>query len=67
MPVYKSPLMRAFVFLGLSIPRGVALYASDVSLAVRHAACFLALVDHAAQAIHGLVMRIMQRVELVGE
>jgi hypothetical protein len=65
--VVNSPLMRAFVFLGLSIARRVALYASDVSLAVRHAACFLALEDHAAQALHGLVMCKVQRVQLVGE
>jgi hypothetical protein len=65
--VFKSPLMRAFLFLGLSIPRRMALHASDVSLAIRHAASFLAFVDHAAQAFHRLVMRTVQGVEFVRE
>ena len=46
----------------LSIARGVLLYAGNVDIAVRWAACALALPDHGAQAIHGVVVGQVQRV-----
>ena len=45
----------------------MALHAIDVGLAVGHATRTLAFVNHATQAFHGLVVCIVQRVELVGE
>ena len=50
-----------------SVARGAALHAGNVGLAIGGAACALALPEHLAQAVHGGVVGVVQRVEALGQ
>ena len=50
-----------------SVPRGAALHGGDVGIAVGRAAGALAFPQHLAQAFHGGVVGVVQRIEPFGQ
>ena len=70
--MFKKPASAGFLlsvrlFPGppASVLGGVALHAGDVGFTVGHAARALAFKNHASQAFHGAVVRVVQRVDPV--
>jgi len=61
--IYTRYFLIATSFALCSIPRGAPLHAGHVGVAIGRAALALALPQHLAQAVHGHVVRVVQRIE----